>query len=188
MKKLTFLLGFIMFSFTACSDDGDIGPQGPQGPAGPAGEPGLIGTVFDLPPVDFTEADDYSLLLEYSDYTDVEVFESDVVLVYLRVGQDGEAGGEPVYLWRLLPQMYYLDGGATMQYNYDYTFFDVNIFLETDVAFSSLGDAFTDDQVFRIAIIPADFAQTTGVDISNYEAVMSAMKVQEENIPQLELQ
>lgn len=184
MKKIYFLLSFIFIAFTSCSDDGEMGPPGPPGPQGPPGEDGLIGTVFDIEG-DFTAANDYTLFVEYANFTDIEVFESDVVLVYLRVGTDGEAGGEPVYVWRMLPQTYYLDGGGTMQYNYDYTFFDTSIFLDSDVDLSTLGAEFTDNQVFRIAILPADFAQSN--DVSNYEAVMSALKIQEKEIPVLDI-
>lgn len=186
MKKIYFLLS-VVFSLAACTgDDGPQGPPGPQGPQGPAGVDGLIGTVFDLEG-DFTAENDYTIFTEYADFTDVEVFDTDVVLVYLRVGQDGEAGGEPVYLWRLLPQTYYLDGGGTMQYNYDYTYFDVNIFLAADVDLSTLGPAFTDNQVFRVAIIPASMAQDTSLDVSNYNAVMSALNIQDRNIPVIDL-
>ncbi|MGB7785663.1 MAG: collagen-like protein [Salinimicrobium sp.] len=185
MKKLFYLFSIISLSLASCSS-GDEGPVGPPGPQGPPGADGLIGTVFDVT-ADFNAGNDYSALVTYSDFTDVEVFETDVVLVYLRVGQDGEAGGEPVYLWRLLPQTYYVDGG-TMQYNYDYSYFDVNIFLNGDVELSGLGSVFLDDQVFRVAIVPADFAQTTGVNVADYNAVMSAMKVDTQDIPELELQ
>ena len=183
MKKVFYLFALISLSLASCS--GDEGPVGPPGPQGPPGADGLIGTVFDIT-TDFNSGNDYSALVTYSDFTDVEVFESDLVLVYLRVGQDGEADGEPVYLWRLLPQTYYVDGG-TMQYNYDYTYFDVNIFLDADVERSTLGSAFLDNQVFRVAIVPAEFAQTTGVDVTDYNAVMSAMKVDTQNIPELQL-
>lgn len=180
MKKIFYLLTVISFTLASCS--GDEGPVGPQGPPGEA----LLGTVFDIEG-DFTAANDYSIVVDYADFTDVEVFESDVVLVYLMVGTDGEAGGEDVPVWRLLPQTYYVEGG-TMQYNYDYTFFDVNIFLDGDVDLSTLDPVFTNDQVFRIAILPAEFAETTGVDVTNYQEVMSALKLRESEIPVLDLQ
>lgn len=187
MKKIYFLLSVLAFSLASCSgDEGPVGPPGPQGPQGPAGVDGLIGTVFDIQG-DFTAENDYTLFAEYSQFTDVEVFETDVVLVYLRVGQDGEAGGEPVWVWRLLPQTYYLEGGGTMQYNYDYTFFDVNIFLDANVDLSTLGAAFTDDQVFRVAIVPADIAQNANLDFTDYQEVMSAMNYSSQEVPSLDL-
>lgn len=185
MRKLYFLLSLVFITATSCTE-GEMGPPGPQGPEGPPGEPGLIGTVFDIEG-DFTSSNEYSLLVTYSDFTDVEVFETDVVLVYLQVGTDGEAGGEPVYVWRLLPQTYYLEGGGTMQYNYDYTFFDTSIFLDANVDLGTLGSEFTQNQVFRIAILPAEFAQNSGVDLSNYQAVESALKLEQRDIPQLEI-
>ena len=186
MKKYYFLLILAIFGFTSCSsDDGAIGPPGPEGPQGPPGEDGLIGAVFDVEG-DFTADNDYTLTVDYGEFTDVEVFETDLVLIYLRVGQDGNAGGEPVYVWRLLPQVYYVDGG-TVQYNFDYTFFDAQIFLDSDMPLNSLGSAFTDNQVFRIAIVPAAFASDHNINVSDYEAVMDILEFQEREIPQLEL-
>lgn len=187
MKKIYFLLSVLAFSLASCSgDEGPMGPPGPQGPEGIPGVDGLIGTVFDIQG-NFTAENDYSLYAEYADFTNVEVFETDVVLVYLRVGQDGEAGGEPVYVWRLLPQTYYLDGGGSMQYNFDYTFFDVNIFLDANVPLGDLSAAFTDNQVFRVAILPADIAQANSLDFANYQEVMAAMNYSNQEIPSLDL-
>ena len=143
MKRLLSLITLVFFSLSSCSSDDGMGTPGPQGPPGEPGEDGLIGTVFEVEG-DFTAANDYTLFAEYADFTSAEVFESDVVLVYLRVGEDGTADGEPVYVWRLLPQTYYVDGG-TVQYNYDYTFFDVNIFLDSNLDLGTLGAAFTQD-------------------------------------------
>lgn len=181
MKKLLSLLTLSVFLFTSCTTEGD---RGPQGPPGPPGEDGLIGIVYDVPAVDFNEGNDYAVEIQYEDFTDEEVYESDVVLVYLRTGEDGEADGEPVYVWRLLPQTYYVEGG-TMQYNYDYTFFSTFIFLDADVELSSLGTAFTDDQYFRIAIVPAAFAEN--YDVSSYDEIMNALQVEQREIPQLNL-
>ena len=175
MKKFFLLFTAITFSLTSCSSDGEVGPPGPQGPQGPPGEDGLIGTVFDVPNVDFTAANEYSVEIEYSDYTDEPVYESDVVLVYLRVGQDGEADGLPVYVWRLLPQTYYVDGG-TMQYNFDYTYFSTLLFLDGDVELSGLDPVFTEDQVFRVAILPAALVNESAVNVADFDAVMSVLE------------
>ena len=186
MKKFFLFFTAIAFSLTSCSSDGEIGPTGPQGPQGPPGEDGLIGTVFDVENVDFTAANDYSIEVEYSDYTDVPVFESDVVLVYLKVGEDGEADGEPVDIWRLLPQTYYVEGG-TMQYNFDYTFFSAFIFLDASIALADIEPVFTEDQVFRVAIMPATLANSTAVDFADYNAVMSVLEKTGTEIPTVEI-
>lgn len=184
MKKLFTFITLAIFTLGSCTSD-DVGPQGPPGPPGPPGEDGF-GIVFDVQG-DFTTDNDHTLFAEFADHTSEEVFETDVVLVYLRTGEDGEADGEPVYVWRLLPQTYYVEGG-TVQYTYDYTFFDVNILLDSDVELSSLDAAFTDDQVFRIAILPATFANDTSMDFSNYNEVMSQLNVDERNIPTVQLE
>jgi len=44
-----------------------------------------------------------------------------------------------------------------LQYNFDYTIKDVSVFIETTMPFNQLLPAETQDQVFRIAVLPADF-------------------------------
>lgn len=175
MKKLFTLLFCSAFILTSCSDEGSVGPQGPEGPPG---EDGLIATVIDLEG-SFTEANNYELFLDFND-ANVEVFETDVVLVYLKVGEDGSAGGAPVEVFRMLPQTYFLDGGA-LQYNFDYTFFDVLIFLDGTVDFATLDPSYTQNQVLRIVVVPGAFA-TSGVDLSNMNAVMKGLDLQSSDV------
>lgn len=171
MKKLFTLLFCSAFILTSCSDDGPAGPQGPQGPAGPPGDDGLIGTVIDLEG-SFTAANNYELFLDFND-AGVEVFETDAVLVYLKVAEEGTAGGAPVEVFRMLPQTYFLEGGA-LQYNFDFTFFDVLIFLDGTIDFATLDTSYTQNQVLRIVVVPAAFA-SSGVDLSNMDAVMKKL-------------
>jgi len=180
MKKLFSILFMTTFLFTACSDDGERGPQGPVGPQGPAGEDGLIGTTIEFEGIDFTEGNDYSALINF-DENGVEVFESDAVLVYLKDGEDGTADGLPVEVFRQLPQTYYVEDGE-VQYNFDFTFFDVRIFMNGTADLSALDPVFTEDQVIRIVIVPADFAEDTGVDVSSYNAVMNALDLSESDV------
>lgn len=181
MKKLFTLLFISTFLFTSCSNDG---PQGPPGPPGPPGEPGPLAQIIDLEG-DFTEANNYQLFLDFNE-AGVEVFETDVVLVYLKVGEDGTAGGAPVEVFRLLPQTYYIEGEA-LQYNFDYTFFDVSIFLDGTADFGNLDPSYTDNQVLRIAIVPGEFAENTNIDFSNFNAVMNALDLQQIEINQTRL-
>ncbi|MBQ0741346.1 hypothetical protein J9332_44450, partial [Aquimarina celericrescens] len=59
-------------------------------------------------------------------------------------------------------------------YNYNHTFFDVNIFLDGNIDLNAVSNDFLTNQVFRIAIIPADFAESNE-DLNSYESVMQAM-------------
>lgn len=182
MKKLITLLFVSVFVFTSCSDDGQIGPPGPPGPPG---EDGLIGTVVDVEG-DFNEANDYSLLVDFND-VGIEVFESDVVLVYLKTGEDGEAGGSAVEVFRMLPQTYFI-GDDILQYNYDFTFFETVIFLDGTVDFSTLEDSFTQNRILRVVVVPADFASTSGVDVSNMSEVLNALDIESRDITTMSIQ
>ena len=107
MKKIFTLLLISVFVLTSCNNDGPIGPQGPQGPQGPAGADGLIGTVIDLQG-SFNSTNNYNLTLDFNT-EGIEVFESDVVLVYLKTGEDGTAGGLPVEVFSMLPHTEFID-------------------------------------------------------------------------------
>ena len=180
MKKLLTFLTLSLFLFTSCSGDGEIGPRGPQGPPGEPGEPGqdgLIGTVFEAE-IDF-EGDTYYEIVGIPE--DIEVLSSDVVLVYLLEYVDEETGND---VWSLLPQTFYLDEGQLV-YNYNHTLADVEIFLDGTIDLSTLGEEYTDNQVFRIVIIPADPYETLGVNASDYSEVEAMLKIKERKIPRV---
>lgn len=173
----------MILSLILVSCEGPSGPPGPPGPPGFDGEDGIniLGQVYDIQG-DFTPGNGYSIFSEFAiDAPSVEVFETDVVLVYILWAQEDDPSG-PIDIWRLLPQTRLVDQGI-LQYNYDYTFLDVSIFLETDFdpAFLLPGD--TDNQIFRIAILPADGASSAKLDTSNIQAVMDYLGVDESEVP-----
>ena len=186
MRKISIVLGTLLSLFII-SCEGPIGPPGFDGLDGLDGRDGqdginILGTVIDIEG-DFV-ADDYSIFYEFPQT--VEVFESDVVLVYLLWGQTEDGNGDAVDIWRLLPQTRLLDQGI-LQYNYDFTFFDVNIFLEADFDISILPAGDTDNQVFRIAVLPAEFAAGSKLDRSNVKAVMNTLGVTEKDVQKVKL-
>ncbi len=170
MKKISILF-FALLSLFSCT--GDRGPVGPRGPMGPQGEPGdfLIGTVFEIEG-DFTEQNDYSFGFDFPP-EEVEVFESDIVLVYLLEEVLSDSTG-PIDVWTPLPNSFFFENGNQLVYNFNHTFFDVNIFLDGNVDFKTVPNGFLLDQVFRIAIIPADFAEANP-NINTYEALIDAL-------------
>lgn len=186
MKKLNLFLGALATVFFISCE----GPQGPpgfdgfDGERGPAGQDGvnILGQVVDIEGT-FTLENDYSIFYEFPQ--SIEVFESDVVLVYILWGETEDSNGELVDIWRLMPQTRILDQGL-LQYNFDYTFFDVNIFLESDFDLATLQAGDTDNQVFRIAILPAE--STTGkLDTSNINSVMAHLGITEDSIQKIKL-
>jgi hypothetical protein len=128
-----------------------------QGDTGPPGAPGIniLGQVFEVT-VNFTVGNEFSRLVTIP--SNVEVFESDVILVYWLEDVVPDGTGGTIDVWSQLPQTIYLDGGGSFQYTFNHTFIDVLLFLQGDVDLSTLGSGFTIDQVFRIAIVPSEFA------------------------------
>ena len=181
MKKVGLLFGLVIsLIFLSCE-----GPSGPPGLDGLDGLDGvnILGQVYDIEG-DFTPGNNYSLFSEFAiDAPTVEVFETDVVLVYILWEQvDDPNGGAPIDVWRLLPQTRLLNQGI-LQYNYDYTFLDVSIFLESDFDLGTLLPGDTDNQIFRIAILPADGASAGKLDTSNMQAVLDYLGVKEDQVP-----
>lgn len=188
MRSITWILSALLLVITSACE-GPVGPPGPPGPPGFDGVDGqdginLLGQVIEIEGT-FSVDNDYALFFEFPQT--IEVFESDVVLVYILWGQTEDADGIPVDIWRLLPQTRLLDQGI-LQYNFDHTFFDVGIFLESDFDLSTLLPGDTDNQIFRIAVLPADFAQGSRLNMSDITAVMSTLNVKESDIQRIVLE
>ncbi len=134
MKRIITFISVFALLLTACE-----GPQGPpgfdgfDGFDGVDGEDGvnILGQVIDIEG-SFAPENDYAIFYEFPQT--IEVFETDIVLVYLLWEQTEDSNGEAIDIWRLMPQTRILDEGL-LQYNYDYTFLDVNIFLESNFNF-----------------------------------------------------
>ncbi|MEJ6791166.1 MAG: hypothetical protein QNK89_00090 [Lacinutrix sp.] len=153
MKCLVTLLSVFAFLLTSC--------EGPQGPPGFDGLNGAIiaSSSFEIE-LDFNNANNYEFFEAYG----FDVLQSDVTLVYVLWetlnGQD---------IWRLMPQTVYFDDGELI-YNYDFTQTDVRFFLDGTTDFSLLDASYTQNQVFRVVVVPAD--NVGRVDYTNLDAVM----------------
>lgn len=156
-----FILIFIVGFLFSCE-----GPMGPPGRDGQDGMDAEIGTVVEVYG-DFTPQNDYTLYYEFDDY-DIKVYDGDAVLVYiLWQYTDG------VDIWRLLPQTVVLEEGV-VQYNYDFTTANVQIYLTGTV--DGFFPAETDDQVFRIAVLPAALlAENKSIDVTDFSMVMKSL-------------
>lgn len=170
MKYITALCISLTFSlfFTSCNNDDDVTI---------IENPPLLGQVFEVT-VDFTPANGYSSLITYPN--NLEVFESDVVLVYLLedVVPDGQGGSLDV--WTPLPQTFFTQDG-TLLYTFNHTFFDVNLFLDANFNLDFLNPSFTQNQTFRIAVLPAEFADTT----LSMDELLFNLNLQETDLPKL---
>jgi len=185
MKKLSIVFGaFLSLFLISC--EGPVGRPGSDGRDGLDGLDGvnILGSVIDIEG-SFSFDNDYTIGYEFPNT--VEVFETDVVLVYLLWGQTEDGNGDLVDIWRLMPQTRILDQGL-LQYNYDHTFFDVAMFLEADFDLGALLPGDTDNQVFRIAILPADsISGKSSLDRSNITEVMNYLGISEKDVQKIQL-
>ena len=160
MKKLVVLLTMFTFLLTAC--EGDPGPPGQDGLNGSI----IASSAFEIV-IDFNPTNNY----EYIEAYGFEVLPTDVTLVYILWetldGQD---------IWRLIPQTVEFDDGNLL-YNYDFTQVDVRFFLEGSTDFSTLDSAYTDNQIFRVIVVPAD--NVGRYDYSNIDKVMETFNITE---------
>jgi hypothetical protein len=145
MKNIFLILSLSsLFGFSSCHTDNHTV------------ENNSLSQVFETT-VDFTNSNDYSQLVNIP--SDVEVYESDVILVYWLEDVISGTNGETFDVWTPLPQTIYIDQGS-FQYNFNHTFIDVLLFLQGDVNLNSLGTSLTNNQTFRIAVVAAAFAET----------------------------
>lgn len=171
MKKISLLLSFIVVLFISC--EGDPGPPGFDGLDGLDGADGLIGTIFEVE-ADFTADNGYEYLVDIP--LEIEVFDTDVVMAYILTGVDND-----IDIWEPLPQTLFFENDILL-YGFDHTVSDVRFFLDGTIDFETLDPLFTDDIIYRVAVIPAAFAEK--IDVLNIDEVMNAMKI--ENVDRIE--
>lgn len=168
MKKATVLLSIIVLA--ACEINS--GPTGPRGPQGPEGPPGPVGQGFEVQ-ASFSESNDYQEIFAFPD--NVEVLETDIVAVYLLWDVDSETGND---VWQPLPVSVFFQDGQ-LQYAFDHTVADVKLFLTGDTDLGTVGDEFTQDQIFRIAVLPVDYVQSNDINLKDINEVMGSIDFDE---------
>lgn len=161
MKSLTpFLLAALFF--ISCE-----GPAGPPGADGPPGDD-FIGQAFEVEAY-FNDDNGYSEVFEIPG--NIEIYETDIIAVYWLWDVDEQAGD----VWQPLPASVYFDDGSEMQYTFDHTAGDVQLFLYGDVDLDTVGDEYTQEQFFKVVILPVEYVETNNVDMSNIQEVMKVV-------------
>lgn len=157
--------------FTSCT-----GEQGPPG--------GLVyAKIFE------TTVNNYQYDAEFNQlYTNTisypfTVYESDAVLVYRLSGSDNIVN-PPADVWTQLPQsIFYNDGsGDFFQYNYNSTFISIQFTIEGNFPLSNIANEDVRNQIFRIAVVPAEFAKTN----PSMEKLLEVMKANDTEIQTIE--
>jgi hypothetical protein len=163
MKKILTLLAVVgMFSLQSCTVTDDAVYV----------DNDTISEVFELRNVNF----DYNATDGYNIYHKLnpQIFASDVVLIYRLAGTLDSS----TPIWQLIPNTIITSRGE-LNYDFDFSKEDFTIYADGNYDLE-LTPQFLDNQTFRIVIVPASFS--TSIDKNNFEAVMSALKVNENQI------
>ena len=172
MKKIFLLLTVaITAGLQSCSV--------PEGPPGQQGQPGynVEAEVFEVTTT-FSQSNGFAKLVTLNP----PILSSDMVLVYRLYGASGGSD-----LWRLLPQTVYVAQG-NFDYNYDFTKNDINIFLDASFDLNTLALAWTQNQTFRVVIIPGYFSKTGKVIAKDYKSVVQEFKINEADFKKISLE
>ena len=162
MKRILTFISVFALLLTACE-----GPQGPPGPPGFNGQDGESALAFEILNANFT-APNFEVVQNF------EILSSDVVLVY-RQTNPLDTNEPPI--WQLLPQTYFIDAdGNDLVYNYDFTQFDLIIFLDSSLEPTALDAQWTDNQNFRVVVLPTIDLST--IDTSDIDVVMQFFNIE----------
>ncbi len=166
MKKIITLLAVIgMLSLQGCTTTTDSDYV----------DNDTIGTVFETGTVSFTTTNNFIVRYNFPG----TIYDSDMVLVYRLAGIVNGAD-----LWEFLPETYYFaDGTRDFSYNFNFTKSYVDIYLNgNDLISVPSGNRL--NQIFRIVIVPANFA--TSLKSTNYNVVMSALNIKDNQIQKID--
>ena len=169
MKKILTLFAVVgLFAFSSCSDDdNDVDYD-------------TISSVIEVNNYDFTSSSNPANSFRIRYNFNSEIYPGDMVLVYRLVAvEDG------VKVWSPLPEIAFDSNGAfDFSYNFEFSRFDVDIFMLGD----DLGSVVPNlrlDQTFRIVVIPGEGNNLTSkksVDFSDYNAVIKAYNIDDSNV------
>ena len=146
MKKAVLLSLLSLVFFGSCN-----GPEGPIGPQGPEGI-SVFSNVMEVS-IDFDASNNYEALLNFP--SDWIVYEADLIMVYLSYETIRDSSGL-INVWRALPQTLLTNDGW-LQYNFDHTYQDIRLFMQADYDLNLTTSADRENQVFKIAVIPAQY-------------------------------
>jgi hypothetical protein len=170
MKKITLVLAFIgMITLNSCTVNEVVERD--------LVDYDTIAEVFEVT-TSFGPSNNYNRLVTFNP----PIYSSDMVLVYHLYEVDNGAD-----VWRIMPQTYYFDNGAELDYNFDFTRFDVSIFLDSNFSLDSFSPAWTQNQTFRIVVVPGAFTNRMAnpVDYSDYDATIKMLGYENAEIKKL---
>lgn len=162
MKKILLFI-LVVASVAAC-----------RGPRGYQGDPGvnILGQTFEVR-VSFGYEPAPNLWSALIDIPNgVSVYDSDAILVY-RLETVSSSTGGTIDTYSLIPQDFFLNEGI-IEYVYNHTANDVEILIDGNFNLSNLNPVFTDNQIFRIVVVPSEWANRPDVHIETYESLLDS--------------
>lgn len=131
--------------------------------------------VFDLKNVNFDLVDN---VFTISRTLNTPMYDTDVMLIYMQNGATND--GSPI--WQQIPINFYLAGGNEVDYNFDFSKYDFQIY--AGGTFDLTGTTYVNNKTFRIVFVPASFGKNEDnqVDYSNYESVINYYKIDDANV------
>jgi len=169
MKKFFSLLvlGFLVITLFSCKDDDNNYVDNDT-----------YSVVMDATGT-FNSANNFTLA------KDISIYSSDVVLVYRNVNSN--TTGSPI--WEVLPKTYYLSGGRELDYTFDFTTQDIQIYTRANFDQNTMSGAeanqFLNNQTFRMVIVPASFGKNANVDYSDYNSVIKYFNIDDSKVTTL---
>ncbi|QAA80588.1 hypothetical protein EI546_02065 [Aequorivita sp. H23M31] len=152
---------------------------GEQGPPGGLVYANIFETTVNSYQYDAVHNEFYSNTVSFP----FTVYESDAVLVYRLSGSDNVVN-PPADVWTQLPQsIFYNDGtGDFFQYNFNSTFLSVQFTIEGNFPLSNIANEDITNQVFRVAVVPAQFAKTN----PSMEKLLEVMEANDTHVQTIE--
>ena len=169
MKKITLVLAFIgMITLQSCTvNEVDDAPQY---------DSDTIAEVFEVT-TSFGPNNNYSRLVTFTP----PIYSSDMVLVYHLYDV---VNGDDV--WRIMPQTYYFDNGVELDYNFDFTKYYVNLFLDSNDNLNNFSSAWTQNQTFRLVVVPGSFKMSNKGNFTDYNATIEMLGYKDSKIKKLD--
>ena len=173
MKKVTLMFAFIgMIMLQSCTVN-DTTPQ----PTQVVNNYTTANEVFKVTK-SFTSTNSFSNLITFAYPIDAD----DMVLVYRLSGIDNGAD-----VWKLEPEtFYYNDGTLNFGYNYDFTKYNVGIYMHGN-NLATVPDSFRYNQVFRIVILFGNNKNKSSntINFSDYNATIKALNLENTEVKKL---
>lgn len=169
MKKIGILLFCMSFFLVSCSSDDDFV------------DTDTIGVAFEVT-ANFNESNDY----RESYIIDPPLISGDMVLIYRRDPQ------QTADVWELLPTanfFFFNEEGAIngfINYRYEFSPSNYDIILEFDTP-EPIATSFTNNQLFRVVIVPSDLVQSFNSDFKDINEVLSKLSINESDIENIRL-